>query len=111
MNPCLKICAEETMNEFPEVAWDRFTEKPNGLTLYGWIDREDEHKDFMLIMIDSVGRSILIKFVTSSAKYSEEFSRRSGGTKHIPCQTVRGVFSVRTVARKLSTPQMPNQSL
>ena len=90
------------MNTFPEVAWDRFTERPNGMTVYGWIGREDAYKDFMVIIIDLAGRSYNIRFLTSSARYSEEFSRRSGGTSHIASKRVEGVFDVRTVASQLT---------
>lgn len=106
MNSNLHLCAEEQMNAFPEVAWDRFTERPNGLTVYGWIDRADAYKDFMVILIDLEGRSFHIRFLTSSARYSEEFSQRSGGTKHVACKSVKGTFSVRTV-----TPQLPTVEL
>lgn len=91
------------MNMFPEVAWDRWTERRDGITVYGWIERTDGYKDFMVILIDLAGRSFHIRFITSSARYSEEFSRRSGGSDHIPCKVVNGVFSVRTVARPLTT--------
>jgi hypothetical protein len=103
MNIALKLCAEEQMNLFPEVAWDRYTESENGLTLYGWIGREDSHEDFMVILIKLAGRSLHIRFITSSARYSKEFSRRSGGTHHIPCKRIEGVFNVRTTVSQLST--------
>lgn len=91
------------MNTFPEVTWDRFTERPNGLMVYGWLDRADAYKDFMVILVDLVGRHFEIRFITSSARYSEEFSRRSGGTKHIACRRVQGAFDVRTVESQTPT--------
>jgi hypothetical protein len=102
MNTDLKLCAEEHMNLYPEVSWDRFTERPDGMTVYGWIGREDAYKDFMVLIIDLKGRSFFIRFLTSSARYSEEFSRRAGGTGHIACKRVEGVFSVRTVTSQLA---------
>lgn len=96
-NVGLKRCMEETMNSFPEVVWDRFTERAGGITAFGWIDREDALKDFMVILIDDEGEDYNIRFVTSSARFSREFSKRSGGSIHIACQHVNGVFNVRTL--------------
>jgi len=104
MNLSFKLCAEEQMNLYPEVAWDRFTERHDGMTVYGWVGREDAYKDFMVIIIELVGSSFFIRFLTSSARYSEEFSRRAGGTRHISCKRVEGVFNVRTICSQL-TPQ------
>jgi hypothetical protein len=87
-----KLLIESVLNDFPEVAWDRFTFRHGQITVFGWIDREDSYKDFMLVRFvdDSVW------FVTSSAKYSAEFSARSGGSTHTQCQRVEGVLNVRT---------------
>jgi hypothetical protein len=115
MSPSLKLCAEEHMNLYPEVAWDRFTERPNGMTVYGWIGREDAYKDFMVLIIDLQGRSFFIRFITSSARYSKEFSLRAGGTSHIACKRVEGVFAVRSTVSHLSplageTPALPEKA-
>jgi len=109
MMPSLKLCAEEHMNLYPEVAWDRFTERPDGMTVYGWIGREDRHEDFMVLIIDLQGRSFFIRFLTSSARYSEEFSRRAGWPRHIACKRVEGVFAVRSIVSQLAgeTPALP----
>jgi hypothetical protein len=38
----------EQLNEHPEVRWDRFVVWENVTRIYGWIDREDGHADFVL---------------------------------------------------------------
>ena len=44
----LKIYMKEDMKKLPFVKWDRFIELGNDLDVYGWIEREDEYKDFVL---------------------------------------------------------------
>lgn len=78
---------ESILNLFPEVSWDRFSGDFRELTVFGWIDREDQYKDFLVLLFNN-GR--LEKFVTSSAKLSKEFSSRVS-FNHAPCRRVEEV--------------------
>jgi len=88
---------ERILNLFPEVAWDRFTDDPaiNALGVFGWLPRPDGQRDFVYIRFQA-GYIRLI--VTSSAKYSKDFSQRLGFTTHMDCKRVSDYFpSTRTV--------------
>jgi len=52
------------------VNWDRYFGEGNDLTFVGWIDREDEKKDF--VVLDFSVKPIW--FATSSKKYSREIA-------------------------------------
>lgn len=78
----------ETLNKFPEVKWDRFGGDLHALGIYGWIDREDGKRDFILIaFMDGVATSM----GTSSAKFSAVFADRLDLT-HGPCNRVEDHF-------------------
>lgn len=62
-----------TFDLFPEVEWDRWAGLPNEYNIFGWIQRDDGWKDFLVLeIIDNE----ITDFCTSSAKYSKEFSKR-----------------------------------
>ena len=104
--------AAESVNKyFPEVKWDRFiretsvepTDELDGATvvytLYGWIDREDLYKDFVLIMFEWDGS---FTYWTSSALYSEIFHERIHGdvSGHTDCERVEDWFpEIKNVVR------------
>lgn len=87
------------------VEWDRFTifEHPDvdgevGVTAYGWIDRDDEYKDFAVFTAWTAAKEVQ-SFTTSSAEYSEElYERLTGeepeGTGHNECRRVEDTFNV-----------------
>ncbi len=53
------------------VTWDRFTEQTDGYYIYGWIQRTDKQRDFVLLEFWTNEDGLLQgTFVTSSAKYS-----------------------------------------
>ena len=54
------------------VKWDRYFGKEENLTFYGWIDREDNYKDFVFIEFNDGG---YITHGTSSNKYSKKISK------------------------------------
>lgn len=84
---------EKILNTFPEVTWDRYIEDGGNYIIYGWIDREkDQHKDFMIVFTDDETGSYY--FVTSSAKYSADFSHRINPdtTSHASCKRVEDMW-------------------
>lgn len=94
-----KLMVQSFLNLFPEVAWDRWTGTGDRLTVFGWIDRRDSYKDFMVVIFEDE----VIRFITSSALHSASFSKRIGGENHVDCRRVEGVFSVRTVPNPRSS--------
>lgn len=89
-----RLQMQSLMQDYPEVKWDRFTESDSHCTMFGWLDRTDGQRDFMVIVLEGD----TAWYVTSSAKHSKEFSERSGDGDHKPCQLVEDFFpNVRTL--------------
>jgi len=49
------------------VMWDRFIDKGDTYTVYGWIERKDAYKDFLVLHINPTKQ--VIDFVTSSPEH------------------------------------------
>jgi len=79
------------------VEWDRFTEfkDENGqrvTRVFGWIDRPDEHEDFVQLEFLESGREIIC-LGTSSKRYSQKIAEiLPGGDEHVECQRVEDRF-------------------
>ena len=73
---------------FPEVKWDRFSGQPYRFMVFGWIEREDDHEDFVSLLIENLE---VTQIMTSSATYSRLFSERVG-EQHSDCHRVEDVF-------------------
>ena len=58
------------------VKWDRYFGENNCYTFFGWIDRDDSYKDFVVldIELDKIRKGLLIGFSTSSKKYSKRIA-------------------------------------
>ncbi|MFH1365512.1 MAG: hypothetical protein ABIH28_02935 [archaeon] len=63
------------------VKWDRYFGKGDNLTFYGWIDREDNYKDFVFIEFNE---GEYITHGTSSSKYSKKIAEILG-KEHSDC--------------------------
>ena len=84
------IKAEKILNLFPEVTWDRYAGDYDNFVIYGWIDRDDQYKDFLVMEFEE-GQAT--SFTTSSAKYSKDFSERLGWQEfHSDCKRVENIF-------------------
>lgn len=88
------------LNKFTFVVWDRYTFNKGEYTFYGWIEREDNYKDFLILnfyaqTVDSP------YMVTSSAKYSEEIVKIIGfpGMDHIKCKRIEGIKGIKNVVK------------
>ncbi len=93
----------EVLNLFPEVTWDRYTADEKNIDIFGWIDRDDALRDFMVVFFRN-GQSKW--YMTSSAKYSSEFCQRldnylqepSDPAGHTKCQRVKDLgLPVKTI--------------
>lgn len=99
--------ASNALNKyFPEVTWDRFVSEdtePNEenliYTLYGWVDRDDSYKDFVIVQFYWDGD---FTYYTSSAKYSAVWHERIHGTSegHSDCKRIEDWFpGIKNVVR------------
>jgi len=80
------------------VEWDRFTVGDWGgeqaVSVYGWIDRDDEYKDFVLVIFWPESGDIY--HTTSSAEHTEELTQKLHGESagHNDCHRVEHTFNV-----------------
>ena len=85
----------ELLNLLPYVKWDRWAgELQDGrIVVYGWIARDDDRHDFVVLLITEDG----INSITSSTKYSGDILARLGKGQsgdHKPCKRVRDTFNL-----------------
>lgn len=102
----MKDVVEEILNRMPEVTWDRWVgelENKQGVGVFGWIERDDGKRDFVMLRIDADGCWMIL---TSSAKYSADFALRVGFEgPHGNCKRVEEHFhSVKSVKLSASAP-------
>ena len=87
---------EKVLSDIPFVNWDRFLDlkwaRNRNITVFGWIEREDSYKDFVVLEFDLV-RSEVFFVSTSSEKYSKKISEILGSS-HTICQRVEDNFNV-----------------
>jgi len=90
----------EYLSAVPVVDWDRFVvgERDGNqyVDVYGWIDREDEYKDFVWSRFWPANE--VFEFTTSSDEYSEyiqaEWFGEDSLDDHIPCRRVEYAFDI-----------------
>lgn len=90
---------ETILERLEFVEWDRFVPfcdgpEPPRLRLYGWIDRDDAYKDFVLL--DLWPSLDEFECITSSERYSERINEVLGNDSddHVECRRVEDHFSV-----------------
>lgn len=77
------------------IVWDRFTEEDNGeckeYDVYGWIERSDGKRDFVLLQLMVENDAMSCRYVTSSAKYSKTLCELIYGDSndHIGCKKIK----------------------
>jgi hypothetical protein len=89
----------ELLTRLDFVTWDRFTvgeiNDYQVLDVYGWIDRDDEYKDFVWSRFWPENENL--EYTTSSDKYSKEIERIWFGDEsegHNQCRRVENTFDV-----------------
>jgi len=88
------------LSTVPVVEWDRFiVGEMDGyqyVNVYGWIDREDEYKDFVWSRFWPANETV--EFTTSSDEYSEYLQAEWFGEDtlddHNPCRRVEHSFDI-----------------
>ena len=85
---------EELLESFDYVAWDRFVEGKERISIYGWIDRKDAYKDFIVLLINKNTGSC--SYVTSSVKYHFEIEKSMCLPEKAPnCQRVEDKWKIK----------------
>lgn len=84
------------LNRIPEARWDRMTVGPGLTRVFGWLARQDEHSDFVLLdfygdLEDGMPEDFTLSLVTSSAEMSEEVGKRVFGADSGPHDRCRRV--------------------
>lgn len=65
------------------------------MKVFGWIDREDGYKDFVVLGFEVEGKNHAIHHImTSSARFSEEINIAVGEESHTDCQRVESFVSI-----------------
>ncbi len=93
----LKTYMEEDMQKLPFVNWDRFIEFGDDLDVYGWIDRKDSYKDFVLFKYKYIQEDDdwEMSYSNSSDKYSKAiFELLLCPGIHESCKRVEHFFKI-----------------
>ncbi|HDK42114.1 MAG TPA: hypothetical protein ENG87_01940 [Candidatus Pacearchaeota archaeon] len=70
------------------VNWDRYFTYSGGLNVFGWIERDDNYKDFVLLeFVDETYASLCIAYSTSSKEYTEKIAEILN-QEHSECKRV-----------------------
>ena len=83
----------ELISEKIPVEWDRYVNDERTYSVYGWIQRGDGKRDFLLVTIkEDLG--MYVSFVTSSAKYSRMITEliHGGTSEHIDCKKIEDLY-------------------
>lgn len=105
MSDAVREAIAERMNRLPFVKWDRAVVHDWTAVAYGWIAREDERSDFVVIDVQwgvAAGLDgsdvpwLAVGHTTSSADRSEEISALlnpgGSGAGHKACERITDVF-------------------
>lgn len=90
---------ESQLSALSLVEWDRFTigdwNGTQSVSAYGWIDREDEYKDFVLIIFWAENEELY--YISSSDEYTVEIHQTlfdESPEEHNDCRRVEHTFDV-----------------
>lgn len=77
------------------VVWDRFTELDGFFVVFGWLERPDGQRDFLLFEMQEGCPIGDVFYTTSSAKYSRSISMILYGADedHNDCQRIADLLS------------------
>jgi hypothetical protein len=104
-NEAIKQMIELEIKKLPFVMWDRFHETKESVVAFGWIEREDNYKDFVVLFwdhpteIDIFNTQWDFGFTTSSAKYSKEIAELLSIDGHADCQRIEDISEISNVIR------------
>jgi hypothetical protein len=78
---------KQILEKFDFVEWDRYIESPGAYAIYGWIQRGDGKRDFLILYWTKVHKKI-VTYVTSSAKYDNRISQLTGISDIEQCKKI-----------------------
>lgn len=100
-----KARIEWWLTNLPFVKWDRYTDNQDNINIYGWIDRKDQYKDFMLIKYNKQEKTI-VAWTTSSAEYDPKIKEIMKASRFfqddknsVKCQRVESSFRTKNVVK------------
>lgn len=82
------------LNRFEFVTWDRFVESKHHIQFYGWIDREDNYKDFILLIFTQQTGKVDYFVSSSHARHDQILEILGKQINNFPCQRVEGSFKI-----------------
>lgn len=76
--------------KLPFVQWDRYAEVDSIQAYYGWIDRDDQYKDFVALFFENC----TVWYLSSSAKYTHQIGISLGMSddSHADCKRIEHLF-------------------
>ncbi|MEK6840457.1 MAG: hypothetical protein AABX79_00710 [Nanoarchaeota archaeon] len=77
------------------VNWDRYFGNGENLTFFGWIDRKDTKKDFVVVDFSITP----IWFATSSKIYSKRIGELLGAKEHSDCKRVEDFCNIKNMIK------------
>ena len=86
---------ESILERLDFVNWDRYFGEGENLIFFGWIDREDSYKDF--VVLDFSVRPVW--FATSSKEYSEKIGEILEHRSHSDCNRIEYSFDIENVIK------------
>lgn len=87
-----KAAVEAVLRELEFVEWDRYHSFGEQVAFFGWINREDQYKDFVVIHWNPETARVE-GYHTSSAKYTEAIGDILG-IPHSDCHRVEDKFAI-----------------
>lgn len=87
-----KAWISQVLRQLDFVEWDRYYSFGRDLAFYGWIEREDQYKDFLVIVVDNEHKQVT-GYHCSSAKYSEKVGEQLN-IGHSECQRVEDKLAI-----------------
>lgn len=78
------------------VEWDRYTRVGNDHSVtydfYGWIDRNDSYKDFVVLTLVFEKSEVTISYITSSVRYTRDIAKILNMQVHEDCRRVEELY-------------------
>ena len=86
---------KQILEKLDFVNWDRFIDVGNEINFYGWIERKDTYRDFVVIAYAKDEKRFWY-FITSSAKRHDEIAEVLGMIKDSKkCKRVEDNFDIK----------------
>ena len=101
MNENTKLRLKSWLHRFPFVKWDRFIDLGYAYSIYGWIEREDSYKDFLVLEFSKKEQKI-IHWISSSVIYDNKITSILGNRNNldnVECERVEKYIDLPNVIK------------